>query len=85
MHALLGQDTMTTAHRLEYKRRWDANKRVELRMKLEAWQIEVHKCPSCQRPLLLSYGYGRREKNCPRTWGFLSKKKPCVGFRLEWS
>ena len=76
---------MTTLHRLEYKRRWDANKRSKLRAKLEAWQIEDHLCPTCQRPLFPTYGNGRREKHCLKTWGFLSKTVPCVGFHLEYS
>ena len=76
---------MTTLHRLEYKRRWDKAKRDELREKLEAWQIEVHLCPNCDRPLSLSHCDGRREKHCQRTWGFLSKRKPCPGYRLEYS
>ena len=75
---------MTSLHRLEYKRQWDANKRATLRDRLVAWQIEEHFCPTCQRPLHLSHAYGRREKYCERGWGFLSKKKACDGFNLEY-
>ena len=65
--------------------RWDANKRAELREKLETWRWTVHPCPHCQRPLSLTYADGRREKYCERTWGFLSKKKPCPGYLLEYT
>ena len=78
-------DDMTSTERLFYQRTWQAAKRAVLREKLETWQREAHVCPTCYRPLFLRADGGRREKYCPQSWGFLSKKKPCVGFRLEYS